>query len=61
MLTVFHGHKFCDEIDKMNIDNNIKEGFTQLANEFLQDLLELTEFDPNDEMNKDLKTEVEKA
>jgi len=61
MLTVFHGHKFCDEIDKLNIDDSMKEGFHKLVNEFLKDLLDLAEFDPNDELNKTLKSEVEGA
>jgi hypothetical protein len=61
MLTVFHGQKFCAEIDKLNIDAHIKHGFHKMVNEFLTDLLELAEFDPNDELNKTLKSEIEGA
>lgn len=61
MLTVFHGRKFCTDIDNMDIDESIKEGFHKLVNEFLRDLLEVSEFDPDNELNKSLKSEVEGA
>lgn len=61
MLTVFHGGKFCEEINKMDIEEDIKQGFFKLVNDFLKDLLEVAEFNPNEELNKSFKNEIEGA
>jgi hypothetical protein len=47
MLTIFHGHKFIEDINKMNIDKEIKNNLKKQVNDFLRDLLELAELDPN--------------
>ena len=36
MLTAFHGHKFCDEINSLQgVDDTVKEGFRKLIREFM--------------------------
>jgi hypothetical protein len=45
-ITAFHGQKFCEEINKLDIEDNIKESFCKLVNEFMKDLFEMAEFDP---------------
>jgi hypothetical protein len=47
MLTAFHGHKFNTEISKLDIDENIKDNFRCLVNDFMKDLFVMAEFDPN--------------
>ena len=46
MLTAFHGHKFCDEINSLQgVDDTVKEGFRKLVREFMQDLFTMSELD----------------
>ena len=45
----------------MDIDEEIKEGFLKLVNDFLRDLFEVADFDPNEELNQQLKKDVEGA
>lgn len=46
MLTAFHGHKFCDEINSLQgVDDTVKEGFRKLVREFMQDLFTMSEID----------------
>ena len=61
MLTLFHGQQVCDQLDKMDIQSDIKESFSKLVNEFLKDLLELAEFDPSKEYNAQFKEDIHMA
>lgn len=58
MLTLFHGEKFCEDLNKMSIDEEIKNSFTSLINEFLKDLFHLAQFNPHKEMNASFKDEI---
>jgi hypothetical protein len=49
MLTAFHGHKFCDEINQIEgVEEHVKEGFRKVVREFMRDLFEMAEFDQED-------------
>jgi len=61
MLTLFHGERFCDEIDKLNLDTETKKGFQNLVQDFLKDLFDLAEFDPCKETNSTFKEEIIKS
>lgn len=50
MLTLFHGQKLCDYLEEMEISDEIKNSFKQLVNDFIKDLFEMTEFDPEQEI-----------
>ena len=55
MLTLFHGEEFCQKLQKVEINEETKEGFVKLVNEFLHDLLELTGYNPSSDMNAQTK------
>jgi len=46
VLTVFHSSRFLAEIDKMEVDTEIKENFHSMIHEFLEDLFAVTGFRP---------------
>jgi hypothetical protein len=48
MLTVFHAEQFTRNLDKMEVESEIKESMKTLVNEFLKDLLEIAEVDLNE-------------
>jgi hypothetical protein len=49
MLTAFHGHKFCDELNQLEgVEEHVKEGFRKVVREFMRELFEMAEFDPED-------------
>ena len=41
MITAFHGQRFKDEVDKMEIDEGIKESIRKGVNEFMTELFEM--------------------
>ncbi len=46
MLTAFHGHKFCDEIQSLEgVDDSVKSGFHTLVSDFMKDLYSMAEID----------------
>jgi hypothetical protein len=49
MLTLFHGEKFKEKIDTMKVDDEIKNSFKRLINEFMSELFEISEFDPQNQ------------
>jgi hypothetical protein len=59
MITAFHGTKFLSDLEKLEIDESIKEGFRNLVNDFMKDLFEIADFDPlkekDNEFNKTIK------
>ena len=56
MLTAFHGHKFCDELNQLEgVEEHVKEGFRKVVREFMRELFEMAEFDP-----EDMQQELEK-
>lgn len=39
MLTAFHGHKFCEELERLDgIEEHVKDGFRKVVREFMDDL-----------------------
>ena len=55
MLTAFHGHKFCDELNKLEgVEDHVKEGFRKVVRDFMRDLFEMAEFDQA-EMQQELE------
>ena len=59
MLTLFHGEKFAEKIDKLDVDNEIKQNFKKLTNDFTKDLFEISELDPDSDIYKKMKASVE--
>ncbi len=56
MLTAFHGHKFCDELNSLEgVEEHVKEGFRKVVREFMRDLFQMAEIDP-----QDMQEELEK-
>ncbi len=62
MLTIFHAEQFNLRIQKLEVSDEIKQGFYKLVNEFLKDLLEIAEIDINElEKTENFKSMMEKA
>ncbi len=46
MLTAFHGHKFCDELNQLEgVEEHVKEGLRKVVREFMRDLFEMAEYE----------------
>lgn len=43
LLTVFHAEQFSKRIQQLEVEDEIKEGFVALVNDFLKDLLEMAD------------------
>jgi len=43
LLTVFHAEQFSKRIQQLEVEDEIKEGFIALVNDFLKDLLEMAD------------------
>ena len=50
--TAIHGRKFNEDIMKVDFDENIKNGFRQLVNDFMADLFEMADFDPREHLSQ---------
>lgn len=62
MLTVFHAEQFNISIQRLDIEDEIKQGFNKLVNDFLQDLLDIAEIDIKElEKTENFKSMVDKA
>lgn len=53
MLTVFHAEQFKLKISQLEVDDEIKQGFNDLVNDFLKDLLSIADFDISELSNKE--------
>jgi len=49
MLTLFHGQNFISKMDSLQVDSEIKLSMKKLVEDFLRDLIEVSEFDPKSE------------
>ena len=46
MITAFHGHKFCDQLNQLEgVEDHVKEGFQKVVRDFMTDLFAMAEFD----------------
>jgi hypothetical protein len=59
MLTLFHGQKYCDYVDRLDIDIEIKNNFKKLVHDFMKELFEIADFDPNADSNNKMKSNIE--
>ena len=51
MLTAFHGEKFLKDLERLDVEDHIKESFHKLVNDFMKDLFEMADFDPKKDMD----------
>ncbi len=59
MLTLFHGQKYCDYVDNLEIDEEIKNNFKKMVHDFMKELFEIADFDPNTDTNNKMKSNIE--
>ena len=50
MLTLFHSQEFNTKIDQLPVDESTKQSLRQQAQDFLQTLFKLADFDPENEV-----------
>ena len=53
MLTLFHANEFKDKIGQMPLEDHVKESMTAQVDEFLAQLFEVANFDPESVRNSD--------
>jgi hypothetical protein len=45
MLSYFHAQRFLEEINTMKVPQEMKTGFSNMIDDFLKDLVQVTEVD----------------
>ena len=53
MLTIFHANEFKDKIGQMPLEDHTKESMTAQIDEFLAQLFEVANFDPESVRSND--------
>ena len=53
MLTMFHANEFKEKIDQMPLEDQTKESMTAQIDEFLAQLFEVANFDPESVRSND--------